>query len=159
MAAKKPLVMTAGQVEQLQSGDTLDASTTEVDVVAKININAGTMPPGTPVYPSSATQVDMARANSQGTSQLLGLTRAAILTNASGSIQTDGILTLTTGEWDDITGQTGGLTFNTPYYVSSVTAGLLTTTAPTSAGTFVVRAGLALSTTELDISAFPPIKL
>jgi hypothetical protein len=36
---------------------------------------------------------------------------------------------------------------------------MLTSTAPTTTGQYVVRVGLALSTTELDISTAAPIKL
>ncbi len=159
MAAKKPLVITAGQIEQLQAGDTLDAAASEVDVVSKVNENAGTCAPGMAVYPSSDTEVDLARANASGTIQVLGLAKAAILTTASGSIQTDGVLTLTTAEWDAVAGTTGGLIFGTPYYLSAATAGKITGTAPTTTGQFVVRVGIALSTTELDISVMAPIKL
>jgi len=160
MAARKPLVINGGQLEQLQAGDTLDASVTEVDVISKTNDNASPIVIGNVVYSKSDGDVDLARANAQGTVQVLGLVRdASIASAAAGSIQTDGILTATTGEWDAVTGQSGGLTAGSAYYLSSATAGLLTPTAPTSAGTFVVRLGLSTSSTTLDISVQPPIKL
>lgn len=160
MAARKPLVINGGQIEQLQSGDTLDASVSEVDVISKTNDNGSPIVIGNVVYQKSDGDVDLARANAQGTVQVLGLVRdASIAAAAAGLIQTDGILTATTGEWDAITGGSGGLTPGSPYYVSSATAGLLTTTAPSSAGTFVVRIGLASSSTSMDISVEPPIKL
>lgn len=160
MAAKKPLVITNGQIEQLQSGDTLDAVVTEVDLVTKTNDNAGAIVIGSPVYQKTNGNVDLGRANASGTVQLVGLVRdASIAASASGSIQTDGVLTATTGQWDSVTGQTGGLTTGSVYYLSATTAGRLTTTAPSAAGEFVVRVGLALSSTELDISIQPPVKL
>jgi hypothetical protein len=160
MAARKPLVINAGQIEQLQAGDTLDASVSEVDVVSKTNDNASPIVIGSPVYQKADGDVDLGRANAQGTVQLLGLVKdASIAAAASGIIQTDGILAATTGQWDTVTGGTGGLTPGSPYYLDAATAGKLTLTAPTSVGQFVVRVGLATSTTEMDISITPPIKL
>lgn len=160
MAAKKPLVITSGRIEQLQAGDTLDASVTEVDVVNKTNDNAGAIVIGAPAYQKTNGAVDLGRANASGTVQLVGLVKdVSIAAAGSGNIQTDGVLVATTTQWDAVTGQSGGLTTGSPYYLSAATAGRLTTTAPTAAGEFVVRVGLALSTTELDISVEPPIKL
>jgi hypothetical protein len=160
MAARKPLVIVSGQVQQLQAGDTLDASVSEVDVVSKVNDNAGSIVIGTPVYVKSNGNVDKGRANASGTVQLLGLVKdASIAAAATGIIQTDGVLTATTGQWDAVTGGSGGLTPGTVYYLDAATAGLLTTTAPTTVGQYVVRVGLATSTTEMDISIDPPILL
>ena len=160
MAARKPLVMNAGQVEQLQSGDTLDATVAEVDVLDRTNGNAGAIVIGQPVYPDAAGSVDLAQADAAGTVEVLGLVRAtSIASAASGSIQTNGVLTATTTQWDVVTGETGGLTAGAPYFLDPDTAGMLTQTAPGTAGDFVVRVGLALSTTEMMIDAAPPIKL
>lgn len=159
MAAKLPVVITNGQLEQLQPGDTLNASVSEVDVVSKTNDNGSTAVKCTVVYQKSDGDVDFARANAQGTVQVLGFAAEDISAAAAGLIQTDGILVATTGEWDAVTGGSGGLTPGSPYYVSSATAGQITATAPTSAGNFVVRVGLASSATEMEISIMPPIKL
>lgn len=160
MAARKPLVITGGQIEQLQAGDTLDASVSEVDVVSETNDNASPIVIGNAVYAKSDGDVDLARANAQGTVQVEGLVKdASIAAAAAGIVQTDGVLVATTGEWDAVTGGSGGLTPGSAYYLSATTAGMLTTTAPSSAGQFVVRIGLAISATEMDISITPPIKL
>jgi len=160
MSARKPLVIVNGQIQQLQAGDTLDASASEVDVVQKTNGNASPIVICTPVYVKSDGTVDKAKADAPGTVQVLGLVKdVSIDAAAAGSIQTDGVLTATTGQWDAVAGTTGGLTPGTVYYLDPATAGKLTSTAPTTAGQFVVRVGLALSTTELDISTSPPIKL
>jgi hypothetical protein len=160
MAARKPLVINGGQIEQLQAGDTLDASVTEVDVVSETNDNASPITVGMAVYAKSDGDVDLARANAQGTVQVEGLVAdASIAAAAAGFIQTDGVLVAATGDWDAVTGGSGGLTPGSAYYLSAATAGLLTTTAPSSAGQFVVRIGLAISATEMDISITPPIKL
>lgn len=160
MAARKPLVINNGQVEQLQAGDTLDASVGEVDIVAKTNDNAGSLVIGTPVYVKANGNVDKAQADAQATVAMLGLVKdASISASASGNIQTDGVLVATTGQWDTITGGSGGLTAGSRYFLSAATAGMLTTTAPTTTGQFVLLVGLALSTTEMDISLQSPIKL
>lgn len=159
MAARKPLVLNSGKVQQLQSGDTLDASTTEVDIVSKTNDNAGSIVIGTPVYVKSDGDVDKAKADASGTTEVLGLVRdASIATTAAGNIQTDGVLTATTGEWDAVTGGSGGLTVG-PYYLSAATAGALTATAPSSAGQYVTRVGFAISTTAMDITPQVPMLL
>lgn len=151
MAVQKPLVIVGGQIQQIPVGDTLSAAASEVDVVTKLNANIGALVIGTPVYPSSATQVDKASAGASGTKKVLGLVlTTSIAAAASGFIQTDGVITATTAQWDAVAGTTGGLTFGAIYYLSA-TAGLITATAPSAAGNFVCPVGLALSPTELDI--------
>lgn len=151
MTAQKPLVIISGQVQQLPAGDTLDAAASEVDVVAMTNANVGAIVIGTPVYVSVAGSVDKANASAAGSAHILGLVRdASIASSASGYIQTDGILVATTGQWDAVAGTTGGLVAGTVYFLSA-TAGLLSATAPTGSGKYIMRVGLALSTTELDI--------
>ena len=159
MASRKPLVIINGLVQQLPSGDTLDAPVSEVDVVTKTNDNAGTLPPGTPVYVKSNGNVDAAQADNISTSIVLGLFTTSVNAAANGVVQTDGVLALTTGQWDAITGDTGGLDPGVEYYLDEATPGLLTATAPTAVGDIVVPVGNAISTTELEISIDRPIKL
>lgn len=153
---KKPLVITNGQIEQLQAGDRMGSET----LFNRVNANAGSLVIGTPVYVPSALNVDKARANAAGTKEVLGLVAdVSIATTASGAIQTDGILVATTAQWDAVTGQVGGLTPGSIYFLDSAAAGKLTATAPTADGEYVARIGLATSTTELEISILTPIKL
>ena len=58
----------------------------------------------------------------------------SISNGLSGVIATGGPLTASTAQWDAITGQVGGLTPNTRYYLDPTTAGKLTITAPITAG-------------------------
>lgn len=151
MAVQKPLVIINGQVQQIPAGDTLSAASSEVDVVAMTNANAGSIVIGTPVYVSAAGSVNKASAAAAGTAKVLGLVKDnSIAAAGSGYIQTDGVLSATTGAWDVVTGGTGGLTAGTLYYLSA-TAGQLTTTAPSGSGQYVMKVGMALSTTELEI--------
>ena len=160
MSLRKPLVIVDGQLQQLQAGDSLDAIASEVDSIELTNGNAGSIVIGAPVYSKAAGSVDKAQANAAGTVEVVGLVRAeSIATSASGAIQTDGVLTATTAQWDAVAGTTGGLAYGTVYYLDPDTAGMITGTAPTDVGDYVVRIGKAISTTELEISISQPIKL
>lgn len=160
MASRRPLVIgDDGFQEELRDEDTLNAQTSGKDIVNLVNGNASAIVIGTPVYKTATSnQVDLARANASGTRRVIGLVAAtSIAASASGSIQTDGVLVATTAEWDAVTGQTGGLTPGSQYWLSAATAGRLTTTVPGS-GNYVVPVGIALSTTELEISIGPGVK-
>jgi hypothetical protein len=104
--------------------------------------------------------VNLAKADASGTVQVVGLVRATSITNAqSGSVQMSAVLVATAAQWDAVAGTTGGLVAGTVYYLDPTTAGKMTATTPTTAGQFVVRLGIALSTTDFDISIQPPMKL
>lgn len=149
MAAQRPLVIISGQIQQLPTGDTLSAASAEVDVVTLTA--AVTVVKGCPAYISAAGAFNKANAAAAGTAKVIGFAAAGISSAASGSIQTDGILTCTTGEWDAVAGTTGGLAAGTEYYLAA-TAGLISSTAPSGSGNYVVKVGTAISTTDLEIS-------
>ena len=157
MSLKKPLVITNGQIEQLQAGDTIAAAPS---LISKLNDNAGSIVIGQPVYSKSATEVDLAQADASGTKDVIGLVYdTTVATTDPANIITDGVMTATTGQWDVVTGDTGGLTFNTIYYLDPNTPGMLTSTAPTVDGDFVAPVGIALSTTQLEIRIKTTVKL
>ncbi len=113
---------------------------------------------GRAVYCSAAGQVRLGLANAESTSQIVGLVAAtSINSSASGAIANSGFLAATTGEWDAVTGQTGGLTFGATYYLDNTTAGKITSTAPGSG--FIVAIGIAMSTTKLSINIQRAIQL
>lgn len=153
MAVKKPLTLnlTTGQIEQLQSGDTLAN-----DSLKSREFDSATAP-GQAVYTVNATNVDLAQADAQGTIRVTGLATEAVGSGNTGNLLVDGVVSLTTGEWDAVTGQSGGLTPGANYFLSEATAGNLTPTPPTTG--FVVRVGHALSNTEFEIEIGQPIKL
>lgn len=160
MALRKPLVIISGLTQQLPTGDTLDAAAAEVDVIALTNGVAGAQVIGTPVYISAGNTFSPAQANAAASQEVLGLVKdPSIAAAASGNVQTDGIITATTAQWDAVTGATGGLVPNSPYYLNPTTAGRLTATAPTTTGQYVKRVGLAISTTAMDISVYLPVLL
>ena len=157
MATRKPLVIVAGQVQQLQAGDTLGG--VELGQITLENENAAAIAIGAPVYSSSAGKVDYAQADAIGTAEVVGLAVAELAIAGTGLIQTDGTMTLTTGEWDIITGEVGGLVANTIYWLDPDTAAMLTITAPTADADLVVRVGKGLSTTQMALQIQPPILL
>lgn len=162
MALRTPLVLVSGQIQQLQSADTLNVpSVTAGNVLSLTNDEAGPIVIGTPVYSDANSGVKKAKGDSAATANVIGLVRDASIANGvSGSIQTDGTMTATTGQWDTAFGTTGGLTVNTRYYLSAATAGLGTATPPSSAGQLVIELGIAISTVDLILSApFRPILL
>ena len=75
MALRKPLVLNAGQIEQLQAADTLDVAANLTVTVT--NDNAGAITEGMPVYISGADAVDKARANAEGTATVFALVKDA----------------------------------------------------------------------------------
>ncbi len=110
------------------------------------------------VFSNGAGTVQLAQANSDSTRRFVGFVAATSITNgASGNVATSGVMTATTGQWDAVTGQSGGLTPNTYYYLSSTTAGAITSTIPTT--NWSVRVGYAMSTTEMRIFPGIPIRL
>lgn len=160
MSLRKPLVMNNGQIQQLQSGDTLDAPQSGGDLVVQTNDESGSIVIGTPVYNDANDGVKKAKADASATKDVIGLVRdTSISASASGAIHTSGVLTATTGQWDAVAGTTGGLTKGTRYFLSASTAGQITATAPSTVGQYVVEIGIALSTTELLVDIKSPILL
>lgn len=157
MAERLPLVIVDGVIQQLQPGDTLAGVGT---LTTKTNGNAGAIVLGQPVYADSPDNVDLARANTLATKEVIGLVNDISINPAeAGSIALDGNLVATTAQWDIVTGQVGGLTTGLQYYLSPTTAGMLTFTVPVTTTEFIVPIGVALSTTELALSFNPTILL
>jgi hypothetical protein len=157
MAIRLPLVIVSGQVQQLQAGDSLDVKSEQVSLQ---NAEAAPIVIGTPVYGFAAGQVKKGQANALSTSEVTGLVgQTSIANGASGQVTLDGLLNATTAQWDAVTGGSGGLVFNTRYYLDPATAGKLTATAPTAVGQVVKEIGVAMSTTDLKINIMPGILL
>ena len=141
MAARKPLVLISGEIAQLPAGDTIAAAASEVDIITATNGDATPHAIGDVVYISAASTVKKAKADAAGTKDAIAIAAAAITNATSGPYQTDGI----------VSGLTG-LTAGAVYYLSAGTAGVMTTTAPSTVGQYVVRLGIALSATELELT-------
>lgn len=161
MAARLPLVLVAGQPQQLQSGDTLSVPVySGGDVISLTNDEAGSVVICTPVYSDAASGFKKAKADAAGTKSVLGLVSDVTVANGvGGNIMLNGYLTATTGQWDAVFGTTGGLAFGSRYYLSAVTSGNATATAPSAVGQYVVEVGIAIATTVLKIDVKQPILL
>jgi hypothetical protein len=162
MAVKKVLVMgTDGHPQQLQAGDSISVSTTTTETESLTNAVASAVVIGTPIYISAADTFTAARANASATAKVHGLVFDApsIAASSAGSIATDGVVVATTTQWDAVTGQTGGLTPGSDYFLDAATAGKLTTTAPSAAGQFNALIGRAKSTTDMSLNIRFPIAL
>lgn len=160
MALRIPLVLVAGQIQQLQAGDTLNAPQGGGDQIVQTNDEVGAIVMGTPVYNDANDGVKKAKADASATCNVVGLVASASVAAAgSAPITTSGVLTATTGQWDAAFGTSGGLTKGTRYFLSAATVGLGTATAPSTAGQYVVHLGIALSATELLVDVRAPILL
>jgi len=152
MPIKKPIVLTDGQLEQLQSGDRLDLG----NAIERTNNTGGALVIGTPVTVTSTDMVE-AQADAQPTIRVAGFVGEPSVADAAlGIVLVDGILTATAPQWAAVV--VGGvLVPGTDYFLDEATAGMITATAPATG--FVVRLGHALSTTEFEIEVQQPIKL
>lgn len=122
----------------------------DANVVTLTNAQGSTINIGQVVYSSSSGSVTLARSDSLTTSNFIGLVSQTTIGNgATGTINIDGLVTATTTQWDAVTGQSGGLTPNTTYYLSGATAGMMTTTAPTTG--HLVPVGVGISTTQMKL--------
>jgi len=160
MALRKPLVLVDGQLQRLQSGDLLDAPIAAVNTIVMTNADeVEALVKCEPVYVSAAGEVSPAQADAEATTRILGLAQEEIAADGEGAIQFEGLLEATTGEWDIVTGLTGGLVVGDVYYLDPDNVGQLVGTAPDTAGDYVTEVGHAVSSTELRIEIRRPVLL
>jgi hypothetical protein len=149
MALRKPLVIVNGQTQQLQSGDSIAMQDTEFNLT---NHEVGAVVCGAPVYIDAVGGFKKAQANAAATADVIGLVAQtpSIAASGTGAVCVQDVLTLTTTQWDAITGLSGGLVPG-KYYLDPVTSGKMTNTAPTTTGQLVVELGRALSATDFKV--------
>ncbi len=157
MAVKAPLVIgTDGNMERLQPGDSIDVGSS-VGGYSADNGNDGSITIGQVVYISGSGEMDLAKADNGASAAAHALVvDASVSSGATGNFKLSGIVTST--DWTTVTGSEA-LTAGAMYFVSDSEAGGLTSVAPTTAGSYVVPVGRALSATELDVNIGTPIKL
>lgn len=124
---------------------------------AKINAQAAAdLDKGNAVYFSNISEANLAQANGAVAKNVAGIVTVAADIGFTATVQTDGHVTLTTGEWDAVTGETGGLTPGKLYYLSPATAGNIEVApASASSGEYVAPLGTALNTTVLKLDTEP----
>jgi hypothetical protein len=126
---------------------------------ATTNATVGAILPGMALTPAVSLTFHpiAARANAADHAHVQGIATVGNQDSQAITNQFTGVVTLTTAQWDAVvTGQSGGLTAGAWYYLSSATAGFLTTTAPSVGGTFKTLVGLAISPTELQLQLGEP---
>lgn len=160
MSLKKPLVLTGGEITQLQAGDDIDAPFSGAIEITLVNDNAGAVVICTPVYSAAAGHADKANATAAGTSKVVGLsTTTTTATGGNMQVAAAGFVTATTAQWDAVvTGGSGGLVFNTLYYLDT-TAGKITTAPTTTVGQNNVFLGRGISATVMELGIRNPILL
>ncbi len=111
---------------------------------------------GNPLYLTGAGHVNLAKANAESTTQVVGLSQADYTVGQSCKYLTEGRIERT--DWTIVAGTTD-LSIGSTYFLDPSSAGHITTTAPTTAGKFVVRVGRAVDARTLDIEIELPILL
>jgi hypothetical protein len=155
MALRKPVVVVNGQLQQLQAGDTLDAPQSGGDQIILTNDEATPVVIGAPVYMDAVSGFKKAQANAAG-HQERDWSRRQVAEHHErdrrGRCRRTAFSQRPRRSGTRSRADTGGLTFNSVYYLDPATAGKLTKTAPTTVGQYVMPIGLALSTTDLQIT-------
>lgn len=83
---------------------------------------------------------------------------ASVNLDGTVQVQTSGFLTLTTDEWDDLTGGSGGLTQGRSYFPTNETDGTISSSAPTKPGDFITRIGTATNATTMLLLPTGPVQ-
>jgi hypothetical protein len=92
------------------------------------------------VYISAADKVTPANANVDATANLIGFATSTEIATATVQVRQGGVLT-----------GFSGLSAGALYYLSAATPGAITSSAPTGTGNRIMLAGIAKSTTALNI--------
>jgi len=160
MATRVPLVLVGGEIAQLPAGDSIIVPVSGATEIPLVNDNVGAVVCGAPVYSSAAGHIDKANATAAATAKVIGImTTTSTASGATGQVAVDGFVTLTTAQWDAVvTGASGGLIFNTFYYLDT-TAGKLTTSPTTTVGQNNVFIGKGISATIMNLDIRNPILL
>ncbi len=151
---RKPLILNSGNLEQLQAGDRLAPVPNSIQI---INGEDYTISAGQPIVIDDQNEAKYA--NAVINKDVVAFCVEDVLTTISGTFQIDGILSLTTAQWDLITGEVGGLRPGKIYFLDDNDTGRIVRTPPTTPEHYVVRLGAAISTTDFAIMLGTPIKL
>lgn len=131
-------------------GRVTGGSVTATNAVTEVMTNgtASAVAIGRAVYISGSGVFTPATANNVATSKVIGFVAStSIAASAAGNVIIDGVIEASAGQWDAVTGQSGGLTPGAEYYLSNVTAGAITTSAPTTG----VHAPVGVAITPLKL--------
>lgn len=150
MVERRALVQIGGVMQETPTGDTLYGGGGSGSTVSEAVTQASHgFVVGNVIYQAS-TGWSKAKSDSVETTGW-GIV-SAVADTSNFTVTTLGLVTLTTGQWDVITGGSGGLTADTAYFVSSATAGGLTAVEPAISNPM----GVAISTTSLRVFPWRP---
>lgn len=142
MAEFLPIILKTGELQQIQTGDLLkDPNTSKplddyILATCSFSITKGEV---FFVLTSGSSPIAVKAVADGSTLYPLAFGLQTLSANV------EGIYKLNTGRQ----GGLSGLTAFAPYFLSASTPGAITTTPPTTTGTFVIKVGVALSTTEM----------
>jgi len=154
---KKPLVLNNGNLEQLQDCDRLIPVQNTLEL---LNDKSVQMEAGSPVCIELANIANTTKTSDIDRKDAIALACTIVPSNELGIFQVDGKLTLTTTQWDIITEGIGGLLPGKVYFLAeSATSGKISHIPPSTLGHYIVKLGIAISTTEFQIMIGTPIKL
>jgi len=130
-------------------------TTGDGDVLTAVAATAGL--PGQAVYSNLTGALLLARADAYPNSASLGLLLDGMSSGFIARARATGTMTLTTVQWDAVTGGAGGLTPGSIYWLSDSVLGRITTTAVSSG--FRCLIGRAIDSTKMALRVEEPIKL
>jgi len=156
------------------AGNPLRASSSDGTYRAAFRGGSVTAAPGIPVFisfvdeavlPGEVTTVQpvavAASSNGNGVAEAFATVAGVVsLVNGDGSVQVfgGGLLTLTTAQWDVVTGGVGGLVLGHTYYPSVTVDGGITDVAPSGPGQFLTKIGTATSATTMLVEPARPVQ-
>jgi hypothetical protein len=123
-------------------------SEVEAEEPEYLAITDSTVSSGQAVYMKSTGHIDLAVASSTPQTRVIGFSSSGVASGQQVEYNTDGRLSLS--DWTAASGSTS-LAPGAFYYLSNSSPGMITTSAPTSAGSYVVQVGIAVSSSTLDI--------
>lgn len=130
------------------------------NLILLANNESTTILRGQPVFSDIESGVRLAVADGTPSARVVGIVAAAsIAAGGADSVALDGVVTATPDEWDAVCGTTGGLTFNTIYFLHPSVPGRLTSVPPTASGKQVVIVIRGISPTQGVIEISPPVLL
>jgi hypothetical protein len=113
--------------------------------------------PGQPVYSQNVSKWGHAKADTDPTAICTGLCLLGAAVGFAATVQTVGPIVLTIPQWTAVTGEAGGLTPGSTYWLDPSTAGRLTKAVPATG--YQTQVGEAQTTTTFTIKIWEPIRL
>lgn len=147
-------VNSKGQVTDVTSGAPGSGGNS---IVNKTNADTVTAVAGMAVYAFGTGTFKLGKADSINTCEIVGLMIEDVTATNSGRFQCNGEITLTSAQWDAVTGATGGLTPGATYFLSNASLGKIVTNVPATG--VIAKIGVAVDTTKMLVKIESTIQL